>query len=282
MVEVFLSIPFLKVTWIDPLLSFSYPPSSIHPSLPLLFSPKTMTDNQTTPPPTTHLTTTASGPGASSPSPSSPSVFLQTTDSSDMFRYVSQQAWTGCAVGTGVAGASQLLAYRFLPAYKNYTNVSARAFLLFAGYVLSLSPLVVSLTTIYPIYRFISISLLHPPPPTPHQRAGVGFTLASEWAMTHYFRYMDRPGRCLPVVPSLPLLSPSLSLSLCLFVHIELTGFQKLSELEQSQVMAKARRTQFEFWKDFAWENRFRLIGTRAVVGEGDHRYCSSSILLDT
>jgi hypothetical protein len=61
------------------------------------------------------------------------------------------------------------------------------------------------------------------------------FSLASEWAMVRYFRYQDRP---------------------------ELSGFSKISEQQEAELVERARRGRVEMLKRWAWDNRFPLIGT--------------------
>jgi UDP-N-acetylglucosamine transferase subunit ALG13 len=120
-------------------------------------------------------------------------IFLKSVDSSDMYKYVIKQATIGTAVGTSIAGLGVAGLYKFTPWFKKYTNASARAFIVFAG-------------------------------------AGVGFSLASDWAMVHYYRFIDRP---------------------------ELSGFAKLNEEHKQEISLKKS----DIIKTWAWDNRFKVIG---------------------
>ncbi|KAI3659726.1 hypothetical protein MP638_005200 [Amoeboaphelidium occidentale] len=122
-------------------------------------------------------------------------IFLKSVDNSEMYQYVTREAAKGMIAGTLLTGGSVLALNRFSPWFRNYTNVSARAFLVFSG-------------------------------------AAVGFSLTSDWAMVHYYRFMDRP---------------------------ELSGFGKLSEAEKEKIHALSKG---EIMKEFAWANRFKLLFT--------------------
>ena len=139
-------------------------------------------------------------------SPSHPSgdknTFLHTYDSSDMYSYVMKNAWIGTAIGTASAGALSFGAYKYTTWFKRYTNYPTRAFILFAG-------------------------------------AATGFTLASDWAMVHFHRYMDRP---------------------------EMTGFARLKQQQEereaaSQGLQPEQVSKWDIVGDWASKNRLSLIG---------------------
>ncbi|KAI3633354.1 hypothetical protein MIR68_008301 [Amoeboaphelidium protococcarum] len=82
--------------------------------------------------------------------------YMKTVDQSDMYKYVLKRAVYGTAVG-GAVGASLVYGgLKFSEGFRRGTNVPIRFFLMVAG-------------------------------------AAAGFTIASDKALIHYMRYMDRP-----------------------------------------------------------------------------------------
>lgn len=85
-----------------------------------------------------------------------PNAMLKTIDSGSMYRYVMRETVAGTLMGTGAGLVALYGLNRFVPVFRKYTNVSAKATVVVAG-------------------------------------AATGFTLSSDWALVRYHRFHDRP-----------------------------------------------------------------------------------------
>lgn len=82
--------------------------------------------------------------------------YMRTVDSSSMYNYVLKRSAMGALAGLGVSGALVTAGVKYSPRFKRSTNVPVRSFFMMAG-------------------------------------TAVGFTIASDKALTHYLRHHDRP-----------------------------------------------------------------------------------------
>lgn len=124
------------------------------------------------------------------------STMKKEPDAEGMYDYILWRGVAGAGLGLGTVGALNMLATRRFQ-WWNRGNLFARTFLLFGG-------------------------------------SAVGFTIAAEFAMIHYARFIDRA---------------------------EISGFEALRKQDEEKV--RLRSVKQSFWQnslDLAWDNRFKMI----------------------